>query len=89
MWLHGGNGERLARREEVKNLQRRIEKALVDHNYQRDPSRMEQSMRSVGNILHRQMLTTNEVDLLHGILTCIAYPRRVGEEEVHEESKSS
>lgn len=77
-WLHASSGERLARRDEVRNLLRRLETALIENNYQKDLIKREVSFRSMGNLLQRIMMTNNEVNLLHGVLTNLAYPKVPG-----------
>ena len=42
-----------ANREDVGNLQRRIEVALTENNYQKDPHRRELSFRAISNIIQR------------------------------------
>jgi tRNA C32,U32 (ribose-2'-O)-methylase TrmJ len=60
-WLRGGNGERLARKDEVRNLMDRLEKALIENGYQHDDNRTKgrrhETFRSLGNLFQRVSLS--------------------------------
>lgn len=70
-WLHPRDGERMARREDLENLFARLEEKLTERSYQPEPHRRELNYRNIRNILQRTLVTTSEVDLLHGVLTSL------------------
>ena len=70
-WLHPRDGERLARRNELENFLGRLEVSLDSRNYQMNPSIRELNHRHIKNVFQRVMVTKAEVDMLHGVLSCI------------------
>ena len=71
LWLHPRDGERLARRHELENFLGRLEIRLDERNYQMNPSIREYNHRHIKNIFQRTMVTKAEVDMLHGVLSCL------------------
>lgn len=71
LWLHPRDGERLARRHELENFLRRLETGLDDRNYQMNPVIREYNHRHIKNIFQRVIVTKAEVDMLHGVLSCL------------------
>ena len=79
VWLHASSGERLgsnrfpsvvlyfalANREDVGNFQRRLEAALTNNDYQKDPYRRELSFRSISNIMQRVLYYMLRVPFTH------------------------
>jgi len=74
LWLHPRDGERLARREELENFLGRLEVQLDERNYQMNPAIRELNHRHIKNIFQRTMITKAEVDMLHGVLSCLKNP---------------
>jgi tRNA/rRNA methyltransferase len=73
-WLHPRDGERLAKREELENFLGRLEVQLDERNYQMNPAIRELNHRHIKNIFQRTMITKAEVDMLHGVLSCLKNP---------------
>ncbi len=71
VWLHPRDGERMARREELDVLLERLETGLTERQYQPDLSRRELCYRNIRNVFQRTLMTKQEIDLLHGVLSSI------------------
>ena len=61
----------MARRNELENFLGRLEISLDSRNYQMNPSIRELNHRHIKNIFQRVMVTKAEVDMLHGVLSCL------------------
>ena len=70
-WLHQRDGESLAPRHELENFLGRLEVSLDDRNYQMNPAIRELNHRHIKNIFQRVLVTKAEVDMLHGVLSCL------------------
>lgn len=82
LWLHPRDGERLARRNELENFLGRLEVSLDNRNYQMNPSIRELNHRHIKNIFQRVMVTKAEVDMLHGVLSCLTkVPSDISEDQ--------
>ena len=76
-WLQprDGNISRLARRDEMENFFHRLESQLTDKSFQTDENRRDICFRNIRNIFLRTQVTKQEVDLLHGMLSCLVKPK--------------
>ena len=71
-----------ARRNELENFLGRLEVSLDNRNYQMNPSIRELNHRHIKNIFQRVMVTKAEVDMLHGVLSCLTkVPSDVSEDQ--------
>ena len=55
----------------MENFLRRLETGLDDRNYQMNPVIREYNHRHIKNIFQRVIVTKAEVDMLHGVLSCL------------------
>lgn len=73
-WLQPRDGQRLARRDEIENFFQRLEVQMTERNFQNDENRRDLCFRNIRNIFLRTQVTKQEVDLLHGMLSCLVKP---------------
>eukprot|EP01031_Cornospumella_fuschlensis_P033513 gene33513-40547_t len=73
-WLQPRDIERLARRSDLDNLFARLEGSLNAKGFQDDVSRRNLAYTHLRNIFQRTLLTVSEVNMLHGVLTCLIKP---------------
>ena len=77
VWLNPKDGERLVRREELDIFLDRLRSSLDEKNYQKNPDIRSINHRNIRNIFQRTMMTKAEVDVLHGVLTCLIKESRL------------
>jgi tRNA/rRNA methyltransferase len=68
VWLHPKDFDRLARKNEVDSFLTRLENMLLDRDYVVNT----QTFRNIRSIFYRVSTTRSEMDLLHGVITCLS-----------------
>lgn len=67
-----GNDVEIATNEELNNFFTRLEEALVDKRFFKEPHRQSATMRNIRNMIVRSELTTQELRTYHGIISMLS-----------------
>lgn len=71
VWLNPKDGQRLTRRAELDFFLGRVESALDERNFQKNPDIRDANYRNIRSIFQRTLMTRGEVELMHGVLTTL------------------